>query len=92
MCTVEARQIWLNLELAKKPLASLEYILVHELVRLHERSHGGRFTVLMGPFMLAWRMHREVLHRAPLGAEDWGYRGWQRPGRKPNLADLVHVS
>src|SRR5690606_8002074 len=28
-CNVEARRIWLNLELAKKPLQCIEYILVH---------------------------------------------------------------
>ena len=30
-CNVEARRIWLNLELAKKPARCLEYIIVHEL-------------------------------------------------------------
>ena len=33
-CNVEARRIWLNLELAKKPASCLEYILVHEMVHL----------------------------------------------------------
>ena len=38
-CNVEAKRIWLNLELAKKPTSCLEYILVHEMVHLIERSH-----------------------------------------------------
>lgn len=33
-CNIEAKLIWLNLELAKKPLLSLEYIIVHEMVHL----------------------------------------------------------
>ncbi len=33
-CNVDARRIWLNLELAKKPASCLEYILVHEMVHL----------------------------------------------------------
>ncbi len=35
-CSIEARRIWLNLELAKKPLECLEYIVVHEMVHLLE--------------------------------------------------------
>jgi predicted metal-dependent hydrolase len=30
-CNAEARRIWLNLELAKKPYHCLEYVIVHEL-------------------------------------------------------------
>ncbi len=30
-CNAEARRIWLNLELAKKPVQCLEYLIVHEL-------------------------------------------------------------
>ena len=41
-CNIEARRIWLNLELAKKPPACLEYILVHEMVHLLERHHNDR--------------------------------------------------
>jgi putative transposase len=34
-CHMEARRIWLNLELAKKTSSCLEYILVHEMVHFH---------------------------------------------------------
>lgn len=34
-CSIDAKRIWLNLELAKKPIHCLEYILVHETIRLH---------------------------------------------------------
>lgn len=43
-CNIEAQRIWLNLELAKKPVQCLEYILVHELTHLLERHHNERFT------------------------------------------------
>jgi predicted metal-dependent hydrolase len=36
-CNVKVRRIWLNLELAKKPVQCLEYIVVHELLHLLER-------------------------------------------------------
>ena len=47
-CTRDARRIWLNLELIKKPVSCLEYIVVHEMVHLIERHHNDRFRDLMG--------------------------------------------
>ncbi len=72
-CNVGARRIWLNLELAKKPVQCLEYIVVHELVHLLERNHTERFTALMDRHLPDWRTRREVLNSAPLGHESWGY-------------------
>jgi predicted metal-dependent hydrolase len=72
-CNIEERRIWLNLELAKKPSACLEYILVHEMVHLLERHHNDRFRAYMDEFLPQWRMHREQLNRAPLAHEDWEY-------------------
>jgi predicted metal-dependent hydrolase len=72
-CNASARRIWLNLELAKKPEASVEYILVHEMVHFLERHHNERFRELMDSLMPTWRMRREELNRAPLAHEDWKY-------------------
>jgi hypothetical protein len=72
-CNVDARRVWFNLELAKKPQQCLEYIVVHELVHLLERHHNERFTALMGAFMPQWRQHREMLNKSPLGHEEWNY-------------------
>jgi predicted metal-dependent hydrolase len=72
-CNIEARRIWINLELVKKPVQCLEYIIAHELVHLLERNHSDRFTALMDQFSPNWRHYREVLNRAPLGHEEWGY-------------------
>ena len=72
-CNIEARRIWLNLELAKKPQVCLEYILVHEMVHLLERHHNDRFRKFMDKFMPLWRSHREELNRTPLAHEDWDY-------------------
>lgn len=70
---IEAKRVWVNLELAKKPPACLEYILVHEMVHLLERHHNDRFRAYMDRFMPPWRTHREKLNRAPLAHEDWDY-------------------
>ena len=72
-CNVEAKRIWVNLELAKKPEACLVYILVHEMVHLLERAHNDRFRELMDNFLPQWRAYRDVLNQAPLAHEDWRY-------------------
>ncbi len=72
-CNIAARRIWVNLDLAKKPIQCLEYIVVHELVHLLERRHNDRFRDFMDQFMPQWRLHRAVLNKAPLGHEEWGY-------------------
>jgi predicted metal-dependent hydrolase len=72
-CNLEARRIWLNLELAKKPVRCLEYIIVHEMAHLLERHHNDRFTKLMDSFMPQWRLQRAKLNRAPLGHATWKY-------------------
>ena len=70
-CNTATRQIWLNLELIKKPAHCLEYILVHELVHLLERNHTDRFKQLMDQHLPQWRLIREELNRAPLGCVEW---------------------
>ncbi len=69
-CNIRARRIWLNLELAKKPIQCLEYVLVHELVHLFERLHNARFYAHMDRFMPNWREHRETLNRGAPLADD----------------------
>ena len=72
-CTIEARRIWLNLELVKKPPQCLEYIIVHEMVHLLERHHNDRFVAYMDEFMPQWRLFRGELNQAPLAYETWEY-------------------
>jgi predicted metal-dependent hydrolase len=70
-CNREAARIWLNLELAKKDPACLEYVVVHEMAHLLERGHGERFTSLMDSLLPDWRTRRDTLNRAPLAEETW---------------------
>jgi predicted metal-dependent hydrolase len=72
-CNIEARRIWVNLELAKKPIQCLEYIVVHEMVHLLERHHNERFAELMDAFMPSWRLYRDELNSTPLRHEKWDY-------------------
>ncbi|HZM05673.1 MAG TPA: SprT family zinc-dependent metalloprotease [Candidatus Saccharimonadales bacterium] len=72
-CNIEARRIWLNLELAKKPVQCLEYIVAHELVHLIERNHNDRFVSILEKYLPLWRLHRQELNSAPLAHETWTY-------------------
>jgi len=72
-CNIEAKRIWLNLELAKKPLECIEFIIVHELVHLLERNHNEVFVGYMNEFMPKWRLYREELNKLPFRHVDWKY-------------------
>ncbi len=71
-CNSNAKRIWLNLELIKKPPACLEYVLVHELTHLLARNHDAQFLGLMDRHLPTWRRHRTELNATPLAEEVWG--------------------
>jgi predicted metal-dependent hydrolase len=70
-CNRETGHIWFNVELAKKPPACLEYIVVHEMAHYLERHHDDRFAKLMERSMPNWRSLRDQLNSAPLAEEQW---------------------
>jgi predicted metal-dependent hydrolase len=70
-CNRDTGRLWFNLELAKKHPLTLEYVVVHEMVHLLERSHGERFAKLMDCLMADWRARRDALNAAPLADEAW---------------------
>ena len=72
-CNADSGSIRLNTELAKKPPECLEYIVVHEMVHLLERTHNARFVALMDQFIPKWTFYRDVLNRLPVRHETWGY-------------------
>lgn len=72
-CNSKAKRIWLNLELAKKSPACLEFIVIHEMAHLIERKHNERFKKLMDKYMPNWRLVREELNRQPVRNEKWEY-------------------
>lgn len=72
-CNQIARRIWVNLELAKKPVQCLEYIVVHEMVHLLERHHGDNFVAHMNRLLPQWRSLRDQLNSFPLRHEKWEY-------------------
>jgi predicted metal-dependent hydrolase len=80
-CNTRSRSIRLNTELVRKPLACLEYIIVHEMTHLLEPSHNRRFKILMSRFMPDWTVHRQALRR-PLASH---------PALSPEIAPTGHA-
>jgi predicted metal-dependent hydrolase len=64
-CNIRAKRVWLNLELARRPLSSLEFIILHELVHLLERNHNARFKALMDRYMPEWRVYNKEIKQFP---------------------------
>lgn len=64
-CNTRTAMITLNTALAKRDPAALEYVLVHELVHLHERGHGPRFVAWMDALIPDWRARRLAMRGTP---------------------------
>ncbi|HHW94969.1 MAG TPA: M48 family metallopeptidase [Mogibacterium sp.] len=65
-CNIEKRRIWINLQLAKKPIECLEYIITHELVHLIEKNHTHRFHALVETYYPTWKDAQKKLEQMPL--------------------------
>ena len=72
-CNRTNATIRLNTDLAKKPRVCLEYIVVHEMTHLLERTHNRRFIALMHQFLPKWHASRDVLNNLPVRNENWSY-------------------
>ena len=71
-CNIDKKRIWVNLQLAKKPVECLEYIVIHELVHLIEKNHTHRFHALVEKFYPTWKVARKLLEELPLDHMDKG--------------------
>ncbi len=61
-CNDKDKRIWINLQLVKKPVYCLEYIVVHELVHLLEKNHTPAFIEYMDTFIPSWRVIKDELN------------------------------
>lgn len=64
-CATDTKRLWFNIELAKKPLESIEYIVVHEMVHLLERNHNDKFEAYMNEFLPKWKSLKKILNQLP---------------------------
>lgn len=72
-CNAEASRIWLNFELAKKPIECIEYIVVHEMIHFKERNHNDKFIAHMNHFLPEWKQLKIELNKLPVSHIDWEY-------------------
>lgn len=61
-CNTEKKKLWFNLQLAQKPIECLEYVILHELLHLKERTHNSVFISYMDLYMKDWRAVRKELN------------------------------
>lgn len=70
-CNSKRARVLINLELAKKPTACVEYVVVHELLHLVEKRHSDKFVSLMTKYIPKWKGIKEDLNRFVLSHEEW---------------------
>lgn len=62
-CNTRDKRLWFNVQLARYAVSCTEYVVVHEMVHLHERYHNQRFYRLVAQAMPDWqRWHEQLKH------------------------------
>ncbi|SEJ26519.1 M48 family metallopeptidase [Demequina mangrovi] len=61
-CNKVKRSLTFNVELARKDIHLVEYVVVHELAHLIEPNHGPGFYAVMDRHLPGWREHRAELN------------------------------
>lgn len=61
-CNIRVKRIWLNLRLAPKHPKCLEYVIVHELCHLLEKSHNAVFKNYMDIYFPDWKLVKKELN------------------------------
>lgn len=69
-CNTDKRRLWFNVQLAQKPVECLEYVILHELIHLRERTHNAAFLAYMDLYMPNWRIVRKDLNDRKLDYYD----------------------
>ncbi|GAG15423.1 unnamed protein product, partial [marine sediment metagenome] len=70
-CNPKEKRIWLNLELAKKPLHCIEYVIVHEMIHFIEKNHSDKFRHLIGLHLPQWEQYKKELNNSILSYSNW---------------------
>lgn len=69
-CNTDKKKLWFNLQLAQKPIECLDYVILHELIHLRERTHNSTFIAYMDLYMKDWRAIRKQLNDSKLDYYD----------------------
>jgi len=65
-CNGTRQTIRLNSELAKRKLECLEYVIVHEMLHIIEKSHNRKFYSLMNKYIPEWKIIRKKMNAGEL--------------------------
>ena len=65
-CNILKKSILINLQLVKKPVECLKYVIIHELVHLLEKKHSNRFRSLLDKYYPSWKEAKQILADMPL--------------------------
>lgn len=58
----KSRKVNLNLQLVKKSIVCIEYIILHELAHSIEKTHNNRFLAILDKYMPTWKEIKDLLN------------------------------
>lgn len=61
-CNTDNGNVLFNIELAKKPIECIEYVVVHELLHLIERKHNDLFRAYLDKYFPNWKAVKSNLN------------------------------
>ncbi len=62
-CNQSKKVIYINLELAKRKVKEIEYIILHELLHFIEKTHNQVFVSLIQKYMPNWELYKTDLNK-----------------------------
>jgi predicted metal-dependent hydrolase len=65
-CNSTRQTLRLNSELAKRKRECLEYVIVHEMLHIIEKSHNRKFYSLLNKYLPAWKTIRKKMNAGEL--------------------------
>lgn len=60
-CNINTKRICINIKLSRKNDEILEYVIVHEMIHLKERSHNKIFYSYMDKYIPNWKEYKKKL-------------------------------
>lgn len=62
ICNISKKRITYSLELAKKQMKLIEYVVVHELAHFRYNNHGKEFKALLDKLIPDWKQRKKELN------------------------------
>ena len=62
-CNIRCKRIWISLNLAKYDEKCLDYVVLHEIVHIKEKSHNKNFYSIIENYMPDWKRRKNLLQK-----------------------------